>query len=52
MYQLKFTYDVILGMRYELVPMDTVDLLPRAIFKPSELSGAKFMQRANNGKNR
>ncbi len=54
MYQLKFVYDIIFGMHYELVPMDYQDinvknLLGRVDQTRGDMRGN---MRANNGKNK
>ena len=52
LYEIQMIYDIILGQRYVLVPMKSVQLLPRAILDANAICGAKRMPRANNGKNR
>lgn len=51
-YILKFTYDVILGLSYELVPMQETIVNIRQAFNSQTQANIKVMQRQNNGKNR
>lgn len=54
MYELKFIYDVVLGMRYELVPMKSIEVNNKNIMPLYDQTrdDMRSKMRANNGQNR